>query len=188
LRSLALLATLLGLTLVAPSAPAGATTKIVSVTNYAFTPASVTVVLGGAVSWQFHAEHTTTSRQGFWNSGHRMSGSFTYIFVDAGTFAYYCTMHSSMTGQVAVPLTATGTPTTGWTVRWSSRSSTPASIRFDLQYRRVGTTAWVNSRVSTASRSTKFNPARSASYQLRARTRIGSKVSGWSPVRTVKIS
>jgi plastocyanin len=188
-RLLVLLATVLGLTFLVPSSPVLAASATVSVTNFAFTSANVTVGQGQKVTWVFHAEHTTTSRQGFWDSGMRSSGGYAVTFPDAGTFAYLCTMHPSMTGSVKVPLKATGTAKKGWTLRWSSRSSTPSNRRFDVQYHRVGVAAWTSFRSATASRTAKFNPAKSAKYVVRARTNnVGHGTSGWSPSLTVTIS
>jgi hypothetical protein len=161
----------------------------VSVQNYSFTPAAVTVAMGQSVTWQFHAMHTTTSNQLFWDSGMRSSGSFVVVFRDAGRFGFHCSMHPSMTGKVHVPMTRTGSSSTGWRMRWSTRTSTPANRRFDVQYKRVGATTWTWFRTGTARRAGMFDPARSGSYLLRARTRnVGVGRSGWSATVTVPIS
>lgn len=184
-----LLVALLGLVLVAPMAPAGAATTVVSVQDFSFTPAIVTVSLGRTVTWAFHSMHTATSNQRFWDSGQRSSGTYVVAFRDAGSYGYLCTMHPSMTGRVRVPMTRTGSSTTGWRMRWSTRTSTLAARRFDVQYERVGTTSWTWFRRSTAKRSGLFNPSRHGSYLLRARTRnVGVGASGWSPATTVRIS
>lgn len=190
LRVLALSLPLLGLSFLVPhagaTAPVGAS---VSVANMAFTPATVKVTQGKSVAWTFHAVHTTTSDQGFWDSGNQNPGMvYTHTFTDAGTYRYHCSIHPDMLGAVQVPLRASGASSKGWRITWSSASTTPASHRFDFSYRRVGTSTWIKSRVRTASRSTVFNPARSASYQVRARSYLGSAVSGWSPVMTIKIT
>jgi plastocyanin len=186
---LPLLCSLVGLLLVAPVAPAGAATTVVSVQNYSFTPAIVTVAMGQTVTWEFHSMHTTTSNQRFWDSGMRSSGTYVVAFRDAGTFGYHCSMHSSMTGKVHVAMTRTGSSTNGWRMRWSTRTSTPANRRFDVQYKRVGATIWTWFRKSTARRAGLFDPARNGSYLMRARTRnVGVGASAWSPAMTVRIS
>jgi plastocyanin len=193
-RGLLASALLLGLVLVSAPVPAVVAspsvspTVTVSVKNYAFTSSAVTVAQGKSVGWVFHSMHTTTSNQGFWDSGMRSSGTYVVAFNNAGTFSYHCTMHASMTGHVTVPLRHAGSATHGWTVTWSSATGTSSKIRFDVQYRKVGTSAWSTFRTKTAARSALFNPSRSASYQVHARTRLGAKVSGWTPVLTVKIS
>ncbi|WP_310962944.1 cupredoxin domain-containing protein [Nocardioides terrisoli] len=172
-----------------PAGSASATTAEVSVTNFQFTPAHVSVSQGGSVGWTFHAMHTSTSNQDFWNSGRRASGTYTVHFPDAGRFGYHCTMHPSMTGSVAGPMRAAGSASAGWRIVWSSRSSTPANRRYDVQVRKPGGSTWSPYRSASAARSSSFDPARSGSYVFRARTRNGSHgASGWSPHLSLRIS
>jgi plastocyanin len=170
-------------------APASASSAVVSVQDFSFTPAVVTVGQGETVTWTFHALHTTTSNQGFWNSGARSTGSYAVAFPDAGTFGYHCSMHPSMTGRVRVPVQASGAPATGWRLRWSARTGTPADRRFDVQVKRAGASTWTWLRRATARRSAMFDPSRHGSYLVRARTHNGAVGrSGWSPALTVRIS
>ncbi len=68
------------------------------------------VPLGTTVVWTNldGAAHTTTAgasgvRTGEWDSGSiAQNSSFTHTFDQAGTFAYYCTIHRSMTATVIV--------------------------------------------------------------------------------------
>jgi plastocyanin len=180
---------LLTLALAGTALPASAATTTVVVDNMAFSPSNVTVTLGNSVAWEFHELHTSTSNQGFWNSGQRSSGTYARTFLDAGSYGYHCMLHSDMTGTVKVPVKASGTTSNGYTVRWSARTSTPSSRRYDVQYKKVGATSWTTWRSSSSSRSAFFNPSSSASYYVHARTRIvGAGVSGWSPSITVKIT
>jgi hypothetical protein len=159
------------------------------VQDFAFTPAAVTVGMGSTVTWVFHSEHTTTSDQGFWDSGHRSAGRFVVTFRDAGGFGYHCEMHPSMTGRVRVPLTASGSAARGWSLRWSTRTSTPSNVRFDVRFKRVGTTTWRSFRRASAKRAGLFHPARSGRYVVKARTRnVGVGASGWSPRLRLRIS
>ena len=179
---------LFGAFLVNPVSPADATTTTIGVVNYAFTPSSVRVGMGGTVAWQFHGDHTTTSNQLFWDSGERTSGSFVHAFPDAGNFSYHCMMHPFMTGVVRVPMRATGRPLTGYRLTWSVRSSTPGFLRYDVQYKFSGATRWTSFRSATTQRSALFNPARSATYLVRARTRrVGVGASGWTGALRVLI-
>jgi len=171
------------------SAPVGATTRSVVVDNMAFSPSSTSVVLGDTVKWSFRELHTTTSDQGFWNSGNKSAGtSYSRTFPDAGTYPYHCTLHPDMHGKVLGRMRFSGTSSQGYTVRWSSRTSTPSTVRFDVQYKRVGVTSWSNLRTGTASRTTTFNPSGAHSYYLRARTHSGTHTSSWSPSITLKIT
>ena len=129
-----------------PVPPAGhvaARAASVTVANMAFSPASVTVGLGEPVTWTFQdaTSHTSTSDQGFWNSGTKSGGAtYSRTFTSAGTFAYHCTIHPMMRGKVAVPVTATGSPNAGWKLRWSTKKG-KGGITFDVQTR-LGSGKW----------------------------------------------
>ena len=184
-----LLGPFLGLVVAVVATPAAATSAVVTVQDFSFTPATVTVGQSETVTWAFRALHTTTSNQGFWDSGARASGDYAVTFLDAGTFGYHCSMHPSMTGRVRVPVRATGTAATGWRLRWTARTTTPADRRFDVQVRRSGSSTWTWLRRATARRAAPFDPSRSGSYLVRARTRnVGAGISGWSPPLTVPVA
>ena len=77
----------------------------VSIANFSFTPASVTIAAGCSVRWTQTSttKHTTTSTTGVWDSGQlSQNQTFTRQFVSAGTFPYLCTFHGSMTGTITV--------------------------------------------------------------------------------------
>src|SRR5436190_3841547 len=140
-----------------------------------------------------NAQHTSTSDQLFWQSSHlSMNQTFseTTTFKNAGIYSYVCEIHSFMTGQVRVPLIAKGSATAGWTIRWSSLSSTPNNRAFDVQLKRPGSTKWESYRANTSARSSFFNPTRTGDYGFRARTRnlSNGEFSAWSPALTVTIS
>ena len=85
------------------SAPGGAAE--VEITNFAFDPPSLTVKAGTTVTWtnQDSAPHTITSDAGDWDSGQLSKGqSFSHTFDQAGTLAYHCSVHPSMTGTIVV--------------------------------------------------------------------------------------
>lgn len=92
----------------------------VSVVNYAFNPAAVTVGLNDQVTWTWAPAdgaipHTTTSdTSGLWDSGiHTQPFSFSKTFTTPGNFPYHCTLHASlgMTGGVTVQGTQGQAPT-----------------------------------------------------------------------------
>jgi LPXTG-motif cell wall-anchored protein len=94
----------------------------VSMVDFDFQPATVTISAGQSVTWSNNASdpHTSTSDTGAWDSGTvNPGGSFTHTFNSVGTFAYHCTFHQSlgMVGTVIVQATGTGTgeplPNTG---------------------------------------------------------------------------
>lgn len=186
-RVLAAAVLAIGVTLV-PSVPAQAVGASVTVANFAFTPKVVQVPVGGIVTWNFQSTHTTTSNQGFWDSGVKSSGqAFSRTFASSGAYPYRCTIHASMHGTVNVPVTASGTPAHGWTLKWSTVNGSGATS-FDVQVRRPGSATWRPLKTDTTLASAKFNPARSGAYAVRARTTVGSRTSGWSPLKPLTIS
>ena len=75
------------------------------IVDFAFTPATLTVARGSSVRWTNAdgAPHTVTADDGSFASGTLAeNATFTRAFRAAGTFAYFCTIHSSMTGTVVV--------------------------------------------------------------------------------------
>ncbi|MFA5247128.1 MAG: plastocyanin/azurin family copper-binding protein [Candidatus Micrarchaeia archaeon] len=77
----------------------------VSISNFAFSPASLAVSKGTTVTWANgdSVPHTVASDSGVFNSGSIASGSaFSYTFNNEGSFSYHCGIHSGMTGKVVV--------------------------------------------------------------------------------------
>jgi len=93
------------------SPPPGGTTgpdfkpAAVTIQDFAFSPATITVAIGTTVTWtnEDSATHTVTSKTGLFNSGELSNGaSFSYTFTAAGDYEYYCSIHPSMVGHVIV--------------------------------------------------------------------------------------
>jgi len=172
-----------------PMATGGGVT--VTVADFAFSPKGVRVPLGTSVTWRFpdSVQHSSTSTQGFWDSGLRsQGGTFTRTFDSSGSYAYRCTPHSDMRGMVRVPLGATGSAGQGYTLRWATDTGSGGTT-YDVQVRRPGATKWTNLRSATVKPTTRFNPAVSGTYGVRARTNNGGGgASGYSPVASVRIS
>lgn len=77
----------------------------VSIANFAFSPATITVAPGQAITWTNadRVAHTVTSNDGKWDSGNIAPGaSFSHTFDQAGATPYHCTIHPFMTGTVTV--------------------------------------------------------------------------------------
>jgi plastocyanin len=181
----------LALALFAPAADAA--TISVTIDNFAFGPNAPLVAQGNAVKWTNSdiTTHTSTSNQNFWHSPDLAPGqTFSATFWNAGTFGYHCRFHPDMTASVRVPIKASGSSSQGWTLRWSSLSSTPTSRSFDVQIKRPGSTAFVAWRTNVKGRSAFFNPLTNGTYAFRARTDNLSNgtSSGWSPTKTVSIT
>jgi plastocyanin len=87
------------------AAPTASTASAVTIRNFAFGPAPLTVSTGTRLTWtnQDSSAHTATAVDGSFDSGNLAQGqSFSRTFATAGTFAYRCTIHQYMTGTVVV--------------------------------------------------------------------------------------
>ena len=77
----------------------------VTVKDMTFTPATVTVKPGQAVTWIFDdgvVEHDVVAADGSFVSELMTQGSYTHVFTEAGTFDYSCSPHPRMGGVVIV--------------------------------------------------------------------------------------
>lgn len=77
----------------------------ITIANFSFSPSSLEVAVGDSVEAtnDDSVAHTWTADEGAWDSGNLATGdSFTHEFTEAGTFAYHCEIHPSMTGTVTV--------------------------------------------------------------------------------------
>jgi plastocyanin len=86
-----------------PTAPKPDAT--VSIKDFAFSPASVTVKAGGTVQWTNAdtAPHTATDIDGLFNSSTLEQGAkFSFKFTTPGTYTYHCTIHSMMANATVV--------------------------------------------------------------------------------------
>ena len=91
----------------APSSTPGTAPKSASVTikDFEFTPATITISVGGTVTWTNDgpSTHTATADDGSFDSGNLAQGkTFSHTFQSAGTFAYHCTPHPFMKATVIV--------------------------------------------------------------------------------------
>ncbi len=80
-------------------------TPEVEIKGFAFSPGTLTIKVGTTVKWtnQDSVAHTVTSDTGLFDSGDLAAGdTFSFTFTQAGTFAYHCTMHPSMTATIIV--------------------------------------------------------------------------------------
>jgi hypothetical protein len=77
----------------------------VSIQDFFFSPAQITVQPGTTVTWvnRGKAPHTVTADDGSFDSGKLQPGqSFSHKFQNPGTVAYHCEIHPSMTASVTV--------------------------------------------------------------------------------------
>ena len=106
------MAALLGLGLHAAGAisPVQAKDAAITIKDFAFTPAKVTVTAGSVVTWtnKGGTAHTVTSNSGSTlDSGSIGPGeAYGNLFDTPGTYAYHCEIHSSMKGTIVVTAAA----------------------------------------------------------------------------------
>lgn len=87
------------------STNAASSTASVDISNFAFSPAELTVAKGTAVTWtnKDSAPHTVTSTSNAFDSGTlQNTASWTFTFNNPGTYDYQCSIHTSMKGKVIV--------------------------------------------------------------------------------------
>ncbi len=79
-------------------------TVSVSIVNFRFESASVTINVGDTIRWTVNSgTHTTTSSTNIWDSYSKATGEvFSHTFTEAGSFSYFCSIHPSMQATITV--------------------------------------------------------------------------------------
>lgn len=80
-------------------------TASVTIQNFAFSPATLTIAKGTIVTWtnQDSASHTIASdTSSFFSQSLSTGQSFSFTFSQTGTFPYHCGIHPSMTATIIV--------------------------------------------------------------------------------------
>lgn len=122
----------------AGAAPRAAETKNVSVKDFAFEPKTITINVGDTIVWTNDgpAPHTVSADESdSFDSGNMDKGAtFSELFDEAGTFAYYCKYHggkggNGMAGSIVVveaAAAATAVPTEAPTAAPAAPTAAPA--------------------------------------------------------------
>jgi len=104
--------------------------QAVDIAGFAFSPQSVTVDVGETVTWT-NADaqgHTATADDGSFDTGTIAgSASKSVTLASAGTVAYHCKIHPTMTGTIVVQAAAGGGGTPGATVPPADAMTAPPS-------------------------------------------------------------
>lgn len=90
---------------VSVSAQQAAATPDVTVDNFSFGPATLTVAAGSTVTWTNRDDipHTVVSTEGaFKSKAVDTDEKFSYTFAKPGAYSYFCSIHPKMTGKVVV--------------------------------------------------------------------------------------
>jgi plastocyanin len=87
--------------------PAPAVANQITIDNFAFAPATLTVSPGTRVVWVNHDEepHTVMSTDKatpFKSQALDTNDQFAFVFTQPGTYKYFCTIHSHMVGTIVV--------------------------------------------------------------------------------------
>jgi plastocyanin len=130
-------------------APAGAAPKPqeVNVQFSAYGPSQLDILPGEKVVWTNVSlrTHTVTSYSGLFDSGHiDKGGRFSFTFDRVGTYAYHCTIHPGITGEIDVRRVTLGPlPTAavaaGSAIELDGRTAVPAQP-VDIELSANGTT------------------------------------------------
>jgi plastocyanin len=82
-----------------------ATGSSVSIDNFTFSPAELTVAKGTTVTWVNHDDipHLVVDKdKAFRSKALDTDDSYSYTFTTSGTFDYFCALHPHMVGKVVV--------------------------------------------------------------------------------------
>ena len=76
----------------------------VAIDNFAFSPATLNAKMGQQVTWTNKQDiaHTVTADGGAFDHQMPPGATFSFTFDKAGSFAYHCTIHPSMTATIQV--------------------------------------------------------------------------------------
>jgi plastocyanin len=89
-----------------PSFPKSASVTVGPGGSLTFAPQNVDIAAGGTVTWTWNGglSHSVTSDTGVFDSGVKMTGTFSFTFATAGTYGYFCVVHGRnvMFGSVVV--------------------------------------------------------------------------------------
>jgi len=153
----------------------------------------------GAIGDTFHwtnndgITHTTTQNGplSLWNSGNIIAGNAFSKAIDfAGSYPYHCSIHTSMTGTVKVPIQVTpssGSVGTAFRVTVASVTASSGFV-YDVQ-RKKGNGSWTAWKTGITSKSVTFKPQALGTWSFRSRLRKSSNGarSGWSPARSISV-
>jgi len=79
----------------------------VQIENYQFLPNTLTIRVGGSVTWvnrdgDVHSIAADDTPQTFKSAGLDTDDKFSFTFTKPGTYSYHCSVHPHMTGKIIV--------------------------------------------------------------------------------------
>jgi plastocyanin len=87
-----------------PALAEGAEVKV-TIDNFTFAPAEITVSVGSTVTWENRDDipHTVVEKNKLFRSKALDTGdSYSFTFASAGTYDYFCGLHPHMVGKIIV--------------------------------------------------------------------------------------
>lgn len=170
----------------------------VDVQDFSFLPDPVVVRQGESVTWSFHGPRTHTASDktglGLFHSDSRDAGqSYAFDFQAAGKYQYRCRLHSTMVGQVLVPIKVfpkIGAVDDGYTVKWAAAAPSPGFVS-DVQILRPAGAGYVDWRTGQTALKATFVPDEGPgvySFRARLRSTANGEASSYSPVRKLTAS
>jgi plastocyanin len=199
-RRVALIATIFALLL---EGTAHAATKEISIVDFNFSPASVSLAVGGSGHWTNTGTFTHTSTSdgfadgsgitglGLWKSanlGH--SADFTFLFFAAGTFPYHCSIHPTMRGTVAVKPKASPRQAVQGTIFKIviAKQVAPSDLVYDVQ-RKVPGGSFQDFMTGITKKALNFDSTGQATgtygFRVRVRRLSTGLASGFSPAASI---
>ena len=177
-----------------------AATKTVSISSTHYTPATVTVAMGGSVKWKNTTgkKHNVTADafflgSWFWPSttikAHTTSAALT--FPEAGTFTYHDSQSAALRGTVSVPMKADAVVVSQGSSLTLTLGTKPTSdggpVSHEVQAR-VNGGAW-STIATTLSTTTGFTPTSAGTWEFQTRLyhALSGATTGWSPTLTITV-
>ena len=91
--------------LASAASPATASAPVVSISNFTFAPATLTVPVGGQVTWvnDDDTPHTVVAvDHAFRSRAMDTDERYVFTFTKPGVYSYFCSLHPHMVGKIVV--------------------------------------------------------------------------------------
>ena len=155
----------------------------------------ITHTPGSASEWEWvnagTASVTTTGRLPMLHSKVKSTGTYSFTFWSAGTYAYHSSIDASQKGVVAVGMCNVPKTARAGSVVWlqPARAHRPGWVA-DIEVLRPGATQWAWLRYDVRTTIVSLTPERIGPYRFRARLRdkATNAYSGFSPVSKMRVS
>jgi streptogramin lyase len=163
--------------------------KMILSLDSGFVPAKLTTVAPGAtVEWLFvgaesHGVTDATKLKLFVSGAHNAGTSYSFVYSGAGAFKYKDSVHTTKTGTVAVPVTASptsGAPGTHFTITFGTATA-PTGFVFDLEVKAAGSSSFVLLENGVTTGNISYAPTKAGKYVFKARLRKSGSTTLASP-------